>query len=45
VLEGSFHRNGKYYDLRYSDDFYSLQRIFGPQLERKEQGDWLVAPF
>jgi hypothetical protein len=45
VLEGSFHRNGKHYDLRYSDDFYSLQRIFGPQLERKEQGDWLVAPF
>jgi hypothetical protein len=45
VLEGSFHRSGKSYDLRYDDELYSLQRVFGPQLERKEEGEWLVAPF
>lgn len=45
VVEGSFHRNGKTYDLRYDDELYPLQDIFGPQLERKGQGDWLVAPF
>ncbi|WP_049996323.1 hypothetical protein [Halococcus sediminicola] len=45
IIEGSFHRQGKTYDLRYKDELYSLQDVFGPQLERKEQGDWLVAPF
>lgn len=45
VVEESFHRRGKTYDLRYNDNLYSLQKIFGPQLERKERGDWLVAPF
>ena len=45
VVEGSFHRQGKTYDLRYEDELYSLQDVFGPQLERKEQGNWLVAPF
>jgi hypothetical protein len=45
VVEGSFHRSGKTYDLRYDDELYSLQRVFGPQLERKEEGEWLVAPF
>jgi hypothetical protein len=45
VLEGSFHRSGKSYDLRYDDELYSLQQVFGPQLERKEEGEWLVAPF
>ena len=45
VVDGSFHRQGKVYDLRYNDDLYSLQEVFGPQLERKEQGDWLVSPF
>ena len=45
VLEGSFHRSGKTYDLRYDDELYSLQQVFGPQLERKEDGKWLVAPF
>lgn len=45
IVEGSFHRQGKTYDLRYEDELYSLQDVFGPQLERKEQGDWLVAPF
>jgi len=45
VVEGTFHRSGKTYDLRYNDKLYSLQQIFGPQLERKEEGDWLVAPF
>ena len=44
IVEGSFHRQGKTYDLRYEDELYSLQDVFGPQLERKEQ-DWLVAPF
>ena len=45
VVEGSFHRSGKSYDLRYNDALYSLQQVFGPQLERKEDGKWLVAPF
>lgn len=45
VVEGSFHRRGKTYDLRYDGELYPLQDVFGPQLERKEQGDWLVAPF
>jgi hypothetical protein len=45
VVEGSFHRRGKTYDLRYNDELYSLQEVFGPQLDRKEEGDWLVAPF
>ncbi|ACM58336.1 hypothetical protein HALDL1_03685 [Halobacterium sp. DL1] len=45
VVEGSFHRSGKTYDLRYEDELHSLQQVFGPQLERKEDGEWLVAPF
>ncbi|WP_408959420.1 hypothetical protein [Natrinema sp. 74] len=45
VVEGSFHRSGKTYDLRYEDELHSLQQVFGPQLERKEDGKWLVAPF
>ena len=45
VVKGSFHRNGKTYDLRYNDAIHSLQQVFGPQLERKGEGDWLVAPF
>ena len=45
VVEGSFHRSGKTYDLRYNDELHSLQQVFGPQLERKENGEWLVAPF
>lgn len=45
AVDGSFHRSGKSYDLRYDDELYSLQQIFGPQLERKEDGEWLVAPF
>lgn len=45
VVHGSFHRSGKTYDLRYDDELYPLQRVFGPQFERKEQGAWLVAPF
>ena len=44
VVEGSFHRSGKTYDLRYEDELYALQQVFGPQLERKEDGEWLVAP-
>ncbi|ELY46662.1 hypothetical protein [Natronorubrum sulfidifaciens] len=45
VVEGSFHRQGKTYDLRYDDQLHSLQDVFGPQLERKEDGNWLVTPF
>ena len=45
VVEGSFHRRGKTYDLRYDGELYSLQDIFGPQLERREQGDWVTSPF
>ncbi|WP_338739876.1 hypothetical protein [Haloplanus salilacus] len=45
VVQGSFHRRGKTYDLRYDDELYPLQEVFGPQLDRKEGGEWLVAPF
>jgi hypothetical protein len=45
VVNGSFHRSGKTYDLRDGGELHSLQEVFGPQLERKEEGDWLVAPF
>lgn len=45
VVEGSFHRQGKTYDLRYDDQLHSLQDVFGPQLERREDGNWLVTPF
>lgn len=45
IVDGSFHRSGKTYDLRDGDELHSLQEVFGPQLERKESGDWLVAPF
>jgi len=45
VVEGSFHRRGKTYDLRYDGELYPLQEIFGPQLERREQGDWITSPF
>ncbi|QLH83006.1 hypothetical protein [Halosimplex pelagicum] len=45
VVDGSFHRQGKTYDLRDGDNLHSLQEVFGPQLERKGDGDWLVSPF
>jgi len=45
VVDGSFHRRGKTYDLRYNDVLYALQEVFGPQLERKKEGKWLVSPF
>lgn len=45
VVNGSFHRSGKTYDLRDGDELHPLQEVFGPQLERKGDGDWLVAPF
>ena len=45
VVEGSFHRQGKTYDLRYDDNLYSLQDIFGPQLERRGNGNWITSPF
>ena len=45
VVTGSFHRSGKTYDLRDDDHLHSLQQVFGPQLERKKDGEWLVAPF
>lgn len=44
VLKGSFHRRGKTYDLRYNDEIYSLQEIFGAQLDR-EESEWLVTPY
>jgi hypothetical protein len=45
AVEGSFHRKGKTYDLRYGDDLYPLQDVFGSQMDRKEGGNWLVIPF
>jgi len=44
VVTGTFHRNGKTYDLRYNDQLHSLRGVFGPQFERKGDGDWLVVP-
>ena len=45
VVEGSVHRQGKTYDLRYDDQLHSLQDVFGAQIEREGDGDWLVTPF
>lgn len=45
VVDGSFHRRGKTFDLRYNDELYSLQKVFGPQIDRKDDGKWLVSPF
>jgi len=45
AIEGSFHRSGKTYDLRYGGELYSLQDVFGSQMERKGDGDWLLVPF
>jgi hypothetical protein len=45
VVEGSFHRQGKTYDLRYDGELHSLQDVFGPQLERRAGGDWITSPF
>jgi hypothetical protein len=45
IVQRSFHRRAKTFDLRYDNNFYPLQEIFGPQLKRKGDGDWLVAPF
>ena len=45
VVDGSFHRRGKTYDLRYNNELYALQEVFGPQIERKNKSDWLISPF
>jgi hypothetical protein len=45
VVQGTFHRSGKTYDLRYEDELYPLDEVFGSQLDRKEDGEWIVAPF
>lgn len=45
VVKGAFHRRGKSFDLRYNNELYPLRDVFGPQIERKGEGDWLVAPF
>lgn len=45
VVGGTFHRKGKTYDLRHEGTLYPLQPLFGPQFERKGDGDWLVVPF
>lgn len=45
AVEGTFHRSGKTYDLRYGDALYPLQDVFGSQMDRKEGGNWLVIPF
>lgn len=45
VVEGSLHRRGKTFDLRYENELYPLQDVFGSQIERQEGGAWLVTPF
>jgi hypothetical protein len=45
IVQGTFHRSGKTYDLRYKDELYPLDEVFGSQLDRKEDGEWIVAPF
>lgn len=45
VVQGTFHRSGKTYDLRYEGELYPLDEVFGSQLDRKEDGEWIVAPF
>lgn len=36
VVDGSFHRRGKTYNLRHDDEFSPLQEVFGPPLDRKD---------
>lgn len=45
ILNGSFHRRDRTFDLRYGGNIYSLERLFGPQLKRRKDGDWITAPF
>lgn len=44
VVENEPHRHEESFDLPYGDELYPLRRVFGPQLEREDDG-WLVAPF
>jgi hypothetical protein len=46
AVEGSFQRvKGRGgYELKYKDELYRLDSIFGAQLSKHEEG-WLVAPF
>lgn len=45
VVKGTFHRSGKSYDVRYEDELYALDDVFGSQLDRKEDGKWIITPF
>lgn len=44
AVEGSFQRVKGGFELKYDDELYRLDSIFGPQLRKHEDG-WLVAPF
>jgi len=44
VVENQPHRHEESFDLPHGEDLYPLRRVFGPQLEREDDG-WLVAPF
>jgi len=43
-VEGSLHRVTDGYDLRHDDELYSLNEVFGSQLDREGSG-WVVTPF
>lgn len=43
-VEGSLQRVGDGYDLRYKDELYSLDEVFGSQLNREGKG-WIVSTF
>lgn len=45
AVEGTFHRRRKTFDLRIGDQLYPLQEVFGSQIEREGESNWLVAPF
>jgi hypothetical protein len=44
VVEGSFQRRQRDFELQTGGELYRLSRVFGPQTERRS-GGWLTAPF
>lgn len=44
AVEGAFQRRERDYELHSGDSLYRLSRVFGSQINRREQG-WLTTPF
>ena len=44
AVEGSFQRVPNGFELKYENELYRLDRVFGARLQ-KEENDWLVVPY